>query len=213
MFGVAILAGVLAGWMRGGQLWAIGAARIRLAWLIPLGLAAQVVMIGATGLDVPWWVLPLHLATYALLFTTIVANWRMSGLPVIGVGLLMNALVIFSNGGLMPQAPETLHVMHAGEEIAIGQHIPRSKDVLLPRAQTHLWWLSDVVTMPRGSPVQMVFSLGDVVVALGLAWTVRGLMQPLTPQTQRLPQTQQASASWRNRSRRPGHLKGLALWQ
>jgi hypothetical protein len=117
------------------------------------------------------------MAAYAALLAVVVANRRLPGMPALGLGLLLNATVIALNGGLMPEAPETLHVVHPGEQVAVGQHLPRTKDVVLPHEQARLWWLGDVIATPRGFPAPAVCSAGDLVVAAGLAWTVIGLMR------------------------------------
>jgi hypothetical protein len=165
------------GWLAGGSLEVLGRRSVRWLWLVPLALAVEIVIVRGVGREVPPWVWPAHVAAYVALLTVVVANRRLPGMPALGLGLLLNATVIALNGGLMPQSPETLRVTHAGEEIAVGQHIPRSKDVVLPHQQARLWWLGDVITPPRGFAVPAVFSAGDLVVAAGLAWTVMGLMR------------------------------------
>lgn len=180
VLGLSLIVGLLAGWARGGQLVAIGAARIRLLWLAPIALGAQLILARAIGLDVPWWLWPVHAGSYALLVIMVTGNRYLPGIPVIAAGLLMNAGVILANGGLMPQGPETVQLRHAGEVIAFGQHIPRTKGVLLPRAATRLWWLSDHIVLPTGRGRPMVVSPGDLLLAAGLAVTVQGLMQSRT---------------------------------
>jgi Family of unknown function (DUF5317) len=174
----AVVAGLVAGWATGGSLARLGSARLRLVWLAPLALGAQLYLVRAVGSEVPWWVWPVHVGSYALLLAVVLANRRLPGLPVIGLGLLLNAAVIGANGGLMPQAPETAQLRHPGDVLVIGRPIPNSKDVLLPRQATRLWWLSDFVVVPSGGHRPLVASPGDVVLALGLAVTVCGLMRP-----------------------------------
>jgi hypothetical protein len=176
IFLVAIAAGLIAGWARGGSLLRIGTARVAWLWLAPVAFGAQLLLAYAVGLEVPWWVMPLHLGSIALLLQLILVNWRMTGLAVVGVGLLMNAAVITANGGLMPQAPETLHVRHPGDRIEIGQHPPLTKDVVLPREQMRLGWFADILATPPGWPVRTVMSPGDLAIAVGLALTVQQLM-------------------------------------
>lgn len=177
LFAVALLVGLAIGWVRGGTLATLGNVRLRLMWLAPVALLAEAYMMSRAGMSVPWWVLPVHLGAYTLLMVMVVANRSLAGMLVVGFGLMLNALVIGANGGLMPQAPETHYVKHAGQTILTGQRVPRSKDVSLPREQTRLWWLSDILVTPRGLPVQAVLSLGDLVLAAGCGWVVQGLMQ------------------------------------
>jgi hypothetical protein len=145
-------------------------------WLVPIALAAGVYITFGIGLHAPWWVLLLHLGAYALLAVVVIANRRVRGVPIIAVGLALNALVVGVNGGLMPQSPQTIHVKHPDETFTAGQHLPRTKDVVLPRESTRLWWLSDVLVTPEGLPDRGVMSVGDVVLAVGLGWCIQGLM-------------------------------------
>lgn len=194
MIWVALVIGLLAGWARGGSLAAIGAARVRLLWLVPVPLGAQVALVRTLNLDVPWWVWPVHLMAYLLLATVVLVNRHIPGMALVGVGLAMNASVILVNGGLMPQGPETVHLNHGGEVIAFGQHIPHSKDVLLPRESTRLWWLSDYIVLHIKGWRPLVASPGDFVLTSGLAVIVSGLMRGSTG---RDPTLTAPLASWR----------------
>jgi hypothetical protein len=176
--GLSLLAGAVAGWLNGGSLLRAGTAHLRWLWLAPLALGMQVFLVRTTGQEVPFWAGPLHVASYVLLLVVVLRNRRQWGMPLIGLGLALNALVIAANGGLMPLSPERLEIRHAGSTVAIGERVPGSKDVLLPRAETRLWWLSDTIVLPTGGPLPMVASPGDLVLAAGLAATVYGLMRP-----------------------------------
>ena len=190
LFGVAIVIGLLGGWLCGGHFVHLGSWPFRLGWLVPVALGAEFYIALGIGRTVPPWVLPLHLGAYALLIVVVLVNRQLPGMPVLALGLALNALVIGLNGGLMPEDPQTLHVKHRGEELSVGQHPPQTKDVVLPHDQARLWWLGDVLDSPPGFPVQTVVSPGDVIIAVGLAWVVAGLMRapPVThPPTMVLP--------------------------
>jgi hypothetical protein len=184
IYTLGIIVGLGIGWMRRGSLVALGRTPFRLAWLLLISFAANSYIV-RMDLDLPWWVGPLHLGAYALALAVLLVNRRLPGVPLLALGLAMNVLVIALNGGMMPQAPQTLQVMHPGKTFAIGQHPPKTKTIVLPREQTRLWWLSDVLVTPSWSPLRTVASVGDVVIVLGLAWTVQGLMQPGRHQGQR----------------------------
>jgi hypothetical protein len=175
-FAVALAAGLVMGSLRGGRIVRLGEVRVRGFWLAApaLGIGAYCTL--ALGPDVPAWILPSHLAAQMMALAVVCINWALPGMRAVGLGLLLNALVMGLNGGLMPEAAETLGLNHPGVVLQNGQHIPRSKNVLLARENTRLWWLSDVVATPPGFPVRMVGSVGDIIMMLGLVVTVQGLM-------------------------------------
>jgi len=97
-----------------------------------------------------------------------------------GIGLALNLLVITLNGGLMPIDPETVMQLAPGAPAngwQIGQRLGTTKDIVLPDAATHLCWLADRFTLsvPMPHPWRVVFSLGDVLIAIGafsLLWAL-----------------------------------------
>jgi len=114
------------------------------------------------------------------------ANRHLRGIVLLGFGLLLNLTVMVANGGLMPISPEALRAV--GHERAVaavepGAKVDDSKDVVLSRAETRLWFLSDIFVLPRPFPLPSVFSVGDVVVALGVFVTLQDglLARPRPP--------------------------------
>ncbi len=92
-------------------------------------------------------------------------------LLIVGVGLILNLLVIASNGGWMPMSLETLLKLRpdlVGQGIGTGIRVGFGKDFLMDPAYTRLWQLSDIFVLPYWFPYRVAFSLGDVFVALGV---------------------------------------------
>jgi len=117
-------------------------------------------------------------SSYLLLLSFAVANLRRPGLLLMGVGLLLNFLAIVSNGGLMPVTPDTLErVGPPPENVSLGEWVPHTKDVLLERADTRLWLLTDVLAWKNPTRVS-AFSIGDVIIAAGLLVTLGELLLP-----------------------------------
>jgi hypothetical protein len=107
-------------------------------------------------------------------------NRKLPGFWLLGGGLLLNLLVIAANGGLMPISPETVRVLYPQAPASsweVGKQLGNGKDIVLPREETNLWFLSDRFLFPEWLRYPVAYSLGDVVIALGafwLLWTLGG---------------------------------------
>jgi hypothetical protein len=84
-----------------------------------------------------------------------------AGVPVVLAGGLLNAVAIAANGGVMPLDPDVAAA--AANHAAPGEFINSA-----PVEDARLGFLGDVFATPDGLPLQNVFSLGDVVIVVGL---------------------------------------------
>ena len=122
----------------------------------------------------------LILLSYVALLLFVLANRRHLGISIIGIGLLLNFLAIAANGGLMPVSPETLEragLAHRLPELETGEPVPKTKDILLEKGDTRLWFLSDILALDNPLGVR-AFSVGDTVIGAGLAVTLAQLVLP-----------------------------------
>jgi hypothetical protein len=103
------------------------------------------------------------------------------GFLVIGAGTFLNFLAIVTNRGLMPISPANMERGGLGDELAeleLGEAVSLSKNVLLEEGDTNLQWLTDRFTWDSPGPFS-VFSIGDVIIAVGLVVVLVELFFPL----------------------------------
>jgi Family of unknown function (DUF5317) len=171
---IAVAAGLLAGLLRAG--WGgrqVYLPSVRSAWLLVLAFPAQLLVffIPATRQLIPANLAPIVLvATNTLLLFFTWVNRDKPGVWLLGLGLLLNLLVIVLNGGLMPISPETVARVASFTPSGgwpVGSHFGTGKDIILPAASTRLWILSDQLLLPNWFPYQVTFSIGDILIAGG----------------------------------------------
>lgn len=172
MFWIALVAGVLFGWLRRGSLSQLGNLQVHGLMLAAIAFVLQYLLdLLARSHFYPaqiWggWV---HIASYFFLFYWLYLNRHLLGVRILGLGLMLNFLVILLNGGYMPVSGRFLP-NRVKERLALyedGTHRLLQVDDALP-------FLGDVFYIPG---FKEVFSIGDVLLAVGLFWIVaEGMM-------------------------------------
>jgi hypothetical protein len=174
---LAVLAGVLAGLTRawlGGRRYQLDA--LDHTWLIFLAVFIQglAFYFPPTRSRIPDQIAALLLISSQIgLFVFVWLNRKQPGLWVLGAGLVLNLLVIVANGGMMPISPEVATELFPTQPVdswETGVRFGWSKDILLPKADTLFWWLSDCLVSPEWFLPRVAFSPGDVLIAIGAFW-------------------------------------------
>jgi Family of unknown function (DUF5317) len=158
----AIVIGLLAGLILRGRPSRIGEIRFRWGWLAVVGFGAQVILfsgpvverIGSLGV-------PIYVGSTALVLAALLRNASVPGLLIVAVGALGNMAAIATNGGYMPATPGALAALGRGQETVYSNSAVLAHPALEP--------LTDVFALPRGIPFANVFSVGDVLIGLGIA--------------------------------------------
>jgi hypothetical protein len=161
VLGLALVLAVAVGTALGGRLSALADLRISGSWLIITAIGVQIVAFPSGAL--PWqtgdtlasW---MWVGSYALLVAAAVLNWQLPGMLVVAGGMGMNLAAILANGGHMPALPGA--AARAGLATGIDNN---SKTLAAP----HLALLVDRWAAPRWVPLANVFSVGDVLLAVG----------------------------------------------
>jgi hypothetical protein len=179
---LAVVAGLLAGLARawyGGR--HLSPLNLHLIWLVPLAFVPQwlAFFLPATRRLVPDdLAAAILVSSQALLLIFAWFNREQPGFWALGLGLACNLLVIMLNGGLMPINPDTVAQLAPNAPSGawqVGNRLGDGKDIVLPVAATHLWWLSDRFLLPPWFPHRVAFSLGDVFIAGGAFWLLWAL--------------------------------------
>jgi len=172
-----------AGWIRGGSLRNLASARFRRPWLPFLGILVQLLIFDPFTHLLPFRlpVALLHGLSYGLLAAFVWSNRHLPGMVILGAGVVSNALAILANGGFMPASEEALRTAGRWTPAREAGTVNNSS---LMGPHTRLWWLGDIFAIPAGLPFANVFSIGDVLLGLGILVLVPALMgaRPLRPE-------------------------------
>jgi len=160
----AIPVGIIAGYLLGGRLDRLAAIRFRWAPLALLGLAVQVALFteplaSSVGEAGP----PIYVASTALVLVAVLRNLDIPGVAIVALGAAANLLAIVANGGFMPADPDAL--------AAIGGIAPGYSNSSVV-ADPALEPLTDIFAIPAWVPFANVFSVGDVLIGIGVALTI-----------------------------------------
>ncbi len=166
----AIPVGLVAGWLLGGRMEGLSSIHFRWAPLAIAGLVIQVVLFTPLGDELAGSLGPsIYVVSTAVVLAAVVRNLGLPGMAVVGVGALSNLAAITVNGGAMPADPGALAM--AGLEGA-GAH---TNSVIL--ANPALRPLTDIYAVPAWVPLANVFSVGDVLIGLGIAIVIVAAMR------------------------------------
>jgi hypothetical protein len=169
----------------GGRLGRISSLKLRGLWLFFLAFGIQVVAFPFAFL--PWTTgedaaKALWLVSYGCLLVAAVLNRRLVGAQVVALGMGLNLVAILANGGRMPATPEAMQA--AGLDFTV-------KHNSVAAAEPNVPWLVDRFAAPDWLPLTNVFSVGDVVIAIGafvLVFAATGARVPgLSPRRSEQP--------------------------
>jgi Family of unknown function (DUF5317) len=145
-----------------GRIGALAELPLRKPGLAFAAIGIQVVVISLLPGGVHWIHTSLHVFSYLLLGAFAWVNRRLAGVPIIAVGGLSNFSAIVANGGVMPadrDAIASLAHSTAHGDFANSQILAHPK----------LLFLGDVFATPASWPLHNVFSIGDIILVLGVA--------------------------------------------
>ena len=166
----ALVLALVVGLATGGRPMALANLQFRWAPLIVVGFLSQVVLfsdavaerVGDAG---P----PLYVASTLLVGVAVVRNLQLPGLPLVALGAACNMAAILANGGFMPATTEAL--------ASLGKTAPTIYSNSAVVATPLLAPLIDRFALPRWLPFANVFSVGDVLLAIGVFVLIVAVMR------------------------------------
>lgn len=189
-----VLTAIIVALLRGGSLRNFALLEVRAIWLAFAAFGLQLLLFSPffEASIIPQPLIPmLYIFSMVLLLVWVGLNWRLPGVPLVGLGLLLNTIAIVANGGYMPVGLE--QAQFAGK---LPNYSTESVEVVannskvLPRDQTRLWLLTDILALPAGVPLANVFSVGDVLLFVGIGYLCYATMcrpSALVSQKQQMP--------------------------
>jgi hypothetical protein len=185
------LLGLVVGKLLGGRLSGLADTRIAAKGLVFVAIGLQMIAF-------PWDFLPwttssslsriLWLASFGLLILMLLLNHALPGAAIVAGGLAFNLVAVIANNGLMPVRPEALR--------AAGTHYHVHNNSI-QLGHPHLAFLIDRWAAPGWLPMANVFSIGDVVIAIGTVFAIAAAMRtPVRANagSKRVAQPKQATA-------------------
>jgi hypothetical protein len=140
-----------------------GLASVEFRWtpLAIAGFAVQIALFSGPISDRVGVLGPaIYMASTGLVLLVVLRNVRISGLAFVSLGAASNLAAIVANGGYMPASPAA--AVAAGRSAASTY----SNSAIVESAA--LAQLTDIFALPRWLPFSNVFSIGDVLIGLGI---------------------------------------------
>jgi len=136
--------------------------------LVIIALIIQIIIFNT------WWVQHMDQAftpgiygiSLVLIYIFILFNHKFKGLKTIAFGVAANGIAIFSNGGLMPTTPQALMAINPEYYSKITSQGAYFNSRLVNET-TNFSFLCDIFHTPTWLPLANVFSVGDVLIAVG----------------------------------------------
>jgi len=154
----------------GGKLGNLLDCTFKYSWLVLVAVGIKILSIsglysflGLTESFNPY----LRVISLSLVIIFVLVNISLRGVPIVGLGLMLNTLVISINGGNMPINESYAHMVFTPTELLTLKDGLPVDSFILSSSNTKLSFLGDVISIPWGGALLKLFSVGDIVITLG----------------------------------------------
>lgn len=171
-----IILSVIVGYLRKGNLKALGTLKLKFGLVFPLLLLVQVAVFSLQN-EIP--VLGkasgyIFMLVYIAGMFFLAMNWHYKGFIIILIGVFLNFLVMAVNGGRMPVSMEAAVILDPGYIEAIKGELYAKHAVLT--SSSNLGFLGDIIPLTDPYPKNQVISIGDVLMNIGVFMFIQQLM-------------------------------------
>jgi hypothetical protein len=167
----AIPVGVILGYLIDGRLDRLGSLRFEWGWLAIAGLIVQILLFSsfATAFVDPGWGAAIYIASTAAVLVAVVRNLRIPGMALVALGALSNLAAVVANGGIMPTTEAAMATAGLDPLDGFSNSAVVADPALAP--------LTDIYALPAWVPLANVFSVGDVLIGLGIVVVIASGMR------------------------------------
>ena len=182
----ALPLGLAIGLALGGRPAGLARLEFRWPWLLMAGLFVQVILftdyvaarVGDLGPAI-------YVASTAAVFAGVLRNVRIPGMVLVALGAASNLAAIVANGGFMPAG--------AAAMAALGKTDPTiySNSAVVQHPALEL--LTDIFALPAWIPFANIFSVGDMLIGLGVVVVIAASMRSGRATDERPPTVAEAA--------------------
>jgi hypothetical protein len=174
-----IIAGVIVGLLTRGSLRRLADLPLHYLWLLALGVLLRFPMMWSDSFSqatVGWIGASLQIGGLVAILIFAVLNRHLRGIFLVSLGNLLTLTAMASNGGYMPGSNEMylglLKFYGLTAQAEAMERAMASGDVIYHgtslTTQTRLWFLTDIIPVPRITATPFVVSIGDVLIGVGM---------------------------------------------
>jgi hypothetical protein len=174
-----LILGILVGIMRGGRIKRLGFLALRLpifiliAFILQLSISILIYM--GNGFVIQYKT-AFFILSYGVLFAALLFNLNYKAMWFILLGALLNFTAIIFNNGRMPidlsilEKPGFENLLTSITTGALPQYIS------IHEANSATVYFGKILTLPSWYPIKQIFSIGDLLIALGIFFVVQTMM-------------------------------------
>ncbi len=154
---------------------------IKFYWLILLGFVIQIAIFNEkfAQSELNYLTPVLYILSLIVLLIFLLTNFKeYNGIKVTTAGFILNIMVILANKGYMPQSLKQLAISGQTEKIKLLMKYGHFYNATVMSAKTRLNLLGDRILLSMFGKFKTVYSIGDIIIMIGIAIFVFELFAP-----------------------------------